>query len=164
MTRSLLAIVCLALCGCTTPRTYTQPGAVHGGMSSEITVPAADTNAILHKFENRVFIMSIDDKSTATLWGFLTDNEPYAEIACVRPGRHHLNLKYKSADPTFGFFAFGRVWFDAEAGKNYFVRDRIKGYTVEFWMEESETGKVVGGLPGGETPLDEQTNQPSAIH
>ena len=165
MKNSLLTIVCLALCGCTAPRTYTQPGAVPGGISSEITSPNVITNSILDRLDIRVLIESVDGKSTATFWGFLTDSMPYAEAACVKPGRHYLGLRY---DPRglggFQSHVLGRVWFDAEAGKNYFVRGGVVGDVVEFWMEDGETGRVVGGLAGGETPLDGNTNQPPAAH
>ena len=48
MKNSLLAIVCLALCGCTALRTYTQPGVVPGGITSVLgTIRGASVDSSL---------------------------------------------------------------------------------------------------------------------
>ena len=49
-----------------------------------------------------------------------------------------------------GTFADGKIWIDCEAGKTYAIRRDIDGYKVRLWAEEEDTGKVVGGIPGGE--------------
>lgn len=90
-----------------------------------------------------------------TVEGLLTDKAPYAEMAYVKPGRHYLNLRY-TYGPTF---ADGRVWFDAEAGKTYIIHRKATGYQIAFWMEELGTGKVVGGIPGGEPPSDKSSSK-----
>jgi hypothetical protein len=163
MKKSLVTMACLALCGCTTPRIYTEPGALEkGGGSAMITAESKNTNSFFHGFDYDLQIMSVDGKSTFSLWWLLRGSGPYAGAALVKPGRHHLRLKYSYEDPLTAYEATGVVWFDAEAGKPYIASGRANGYSVFFRMEEGDTHKVVGGLPGGETPLNEQTNQPTA--
>ena len=86
----------------------------------------------------------------------MTDTAPYAEYAWVTPGRHYLDLHYTYMNS----FAWGQVWFDAEAGKTYVIRKQITGYSVRFWVEEEETGKLAGGIPGGE-PENQRLPEPT---
>lgn len=153
MTKLLFAALCLLLCGCATQRTYTQAGVPHDPAASAMIVcESENTHKILNGLNQKVFIAKIDEKSTFTVKGALTDTAPYAEAAYVTPGRHYLDLQYSHLNS----YAWGRVWFDAEAGGSYVVRRQISGYAVTFWVEDMETGQAVGGIPGGEPPLREQ--------
>jgi hypothetical protein len=154
----LLAGVGLGLCGCASPRTYTQPGASgEHGRSAKVICESDHTHSILQGLNQKVFIAAIDGKTTSTLTGALTDTEPFAEIAYVTPGRHYLDLKYSHLN----HFAWGKVWFDAEAGGNYIVRRKIEGYSVMLWVQDQQSGKPVGGIPGGEPSTTPGVGTPS---
>ena len=142
----LIALICFALCGCASPRTFIQAGASKETNSAKITCDSETNHNVLIGLNSKVYIASIDEKSTATFAGFMTDAEPYAQVAYVTPGRHYLDLKFSQMNS----FAWGRVWLDAEAGKSYIIRKKAKNYAITFWVEEMDTGKIVGGIPGGE--------------
>ncbi|MBA4147558.1 MAG: hypothetical protein H0X66_05545 [Verrucomicrobia bacterium] len=160
VSKLLLMALCLVLCGCATQRTYTQKGVpLDPSASAIIMCDSENTHKFLNGLNKKVFIARIDGKSTFTVKGALTDTDPYAEAAYVSPGRHYLDLKYSH----YNSYAWGRVWFDAEAGGSYIVRRRISGYSVIFWVEDMETGKVVGGIPGGEPPLGDRPKAPTRL-
>ena len=153
-----VAGISFLVAGCATPRTFTEQGASReASQGAKITCESEHTHTILNGLNQKVFIAAIDGKSTYTIGGSLTDTEPYAEAAYVKPGRHYLDLKYR----YFDSFASGKVWFDAEAGGSYIIRRKVKGYAIVFWVEDLGTGKVVGGIPGGEPSIDDQLNTKS---
>jgi hypothetical protein len=156
MRKVFLAIICIALAGCSTaPTIYTQPGATE--KSVKIACESESDHTILTGLNQKVFIAAIDGKSTHSIAGELVGRNQYAEAAYLKPGRHYLDIEYLHMNS----FAYGHVWFDAEAGKAYVVRRKIKGYEVYFWIEELRTGKIVGGIPGGEPETNQSPNQPS---
>ncbi|NCC51920.1 MAG: hypothetical protein EOM20_11985 [Spartobacteria bacterium] len=73
--------------------------------------------------------------------------------AYVLPGKHNIRAKYEYQS----MYAFGDLWLVAEAGKTYTVKAESKGYSVHFWIEDTE-GKVVGGIKGSD---DEPTEHES---
>ena len=147
MTKFIFALLSAVLCGCASPRTFVQPAAaVDRDKSALVTCESEHGHTVLQGLNQKVFIAAIDNKSTFTMNGFLTDTAPYAESAYVTPGRHYLTLQYNHMN----VYARAIVWFDANAGESYLVRRRIEGYSVMFWVEEANTGKIVGGIPGGE--------------
>ena len=121
------------------------------GRSAKIECDSEHSHGILIGLDQKVFIAAIDGKSSFTLSGLLTDTAAYSEIAYIKPGRHYVDIKYTH----LGSFADGKVWFDAEAAGSYIIRQRIKGYGVLFWVEDQNTHKIVGGIPGGEPEAEE---------
>jgi hypothetical protein len=153
MTKYLFVLICLAVCGCTAPRTYVQAHASRqDGKAAKVACDSSHAHKVLNGLDQKVFIAAVDGKSTFTLGGALTDTAPYAESAYVTPGRHYLDLEYTYLNS----FAWGKVWFDAEGGGSYMIRHKASGYELFFWVEDLATGKAVGGIPGGEPPSDQQ--------
>jgi hypothetical protein len=64
----------------------------------------------------------------------------------LSPGMHIITVEASVNNMHAG----GRLWLDAQAGKSYIVRKRTVGYGVHFWIEETDTGRVVGGEQSGE--------------
>ena len=60
----------------------------------------------------------------------------------MRPGRRHISLRW-SHDRSY---ASATLWFDAEPGVTYLVRQRVKDRGVLLWIEDTRTGKPVGGI------------------
>ena len=79
--------------------------------------------------------------------------DPVPENILVEPGRHYLQVNYRGPKGE----AFSKVWLDAERGKTYIVKAKEKGGRAFFWIEDEETGKPVGGIPGGE-PENQKEN------
>jgi hypothetical protein len=93
-------------------------------------------------------ISKVDGKNTGT--GLLRSTYPSA--VRLAPGRHTVNLDYRSMgnQPTGGV-----LWFDAEAGKAYEAKFAVMGRGVDLWIEESATGRRVGGVGnGGDNPAE----------
>ena len=120
----------------------------------KISCDSDHAHSMLMGLDHRVFIAAVDGKSTFTMAGMLSSPLPYIESAEVVPGRHYLDLRYAYTNLR----ASGKVWFDAESGHAYIVRKQTSGYDIKFWVEDVGTGKVVGGLPGGE-PLTEASGK-----
>lgn len=115
---------------------------------SELAVIQCDSEHTSNMFvalDERLYISKIDGKSTFNLMHALSANQEYPEQASVEPGRRYLELRYQGRG-----YAKMDLWLDAEAGKIYIVRKKAGGGKVRLWIEEKETGKVVGGIRGGE--------------
>ena len=87
-----------------------------------------------------VAIKKIDGMKPSSSTWILRHRSPL-EIA---PGKHTLDLDYifgtSSGDMS--------LWFIAEPGIKYIVRGKVTGYKFLLWVEEFDSGKVVGGLKG----------------
>jgi hypothetical protein len=91
--------------------------------------------------KQRVLITHIDDTKVPGPRIFSGESNPQDLL----PGRHIITV----AIDVENMHATGRLWLDAQEGKSYIVRKRIQGYGVRFWIEETDTGKMVGGEEPG---------------
>lgn len=143
----LIFTVVLSLLGCATVPPYK---AYQGEKKlSDLAIIQCDSehaHKIFVALDERVYISKIDDKSTFNLMHALTANQEYPEQASVEHGRRYLEVRYQGHS---GYTKMD-LWFDAEAGKTYIVRKAVEGRNIRFWIEEKESGKVVGGIRGGE--------------
>jgi hypothetical protein len=140
----------LGLLGCAT----TPPYKAYQGEKklSDLAVIQCDSeraHGMWRGLDRAVWITKIDAK--ATLKPSSLHLHP-PEEAWVESGRHYLEVRYTD----HGGHADGKLWLDAEAGKTYIVRKKIEGYGVRFWIEEKESGKVVGGSARGGEPEPEK--------
>ncbi len=71
----------------------------------------------------------------------------------LMPGKHSITLTYR----TFNSEASSDLWFIAEAGKAYSARMDGGYSSVRFWIEETATGRVVGGINNGDHNVDANT-------
>ncbi|MFL6604790.1 MAG: hypothetical protein ACJ8R9_26125 [Steroidobacteraceae bacterium] len=97
--------------------------------------------------DQRVIITRVDHKKVrgTGLFSYKSNTET------LSPGRHTIGVQLQVS----ALSANGRLWLDAEPGKAYIVRKRVEGYGVRFWIEEVDTGRVVGGMDSSSDP-DEQ--------
>jgi hypothetical protein len=92
--------------------------------------------------KQRVIITRIDHEKVHGPRLFSFESNPQD----LSPGRHIISVQIYLNTSS----ATGRLWLEAEAGKSYIVRKRIEGYGVYFWIEETDTGRVVGGVQPGD--------------
>ena len=139
---TLLAVLSALIAGCAT---IAEPELPTSSVDSGRARISGDSETA-HKFwkglDQRVFITKLDGKSQFRL--SLTSDYPQTVI--VVPGRHYLDVQYR----LFNMFANGKLWLDAEAGKSYLIKKKQRQYAVSLWIEEADSGRVVGGVPGGE--------------
>jgi hypothetical protein len=137
MKKHLAVVLCLSLCGCFTPWTYTQDGAqTQGEKAIKVICQSEHNHSVFNGLDHRLYILDIDGTQTPKANELL-----YPESAYVAPGRHEVEIQ----SATSFSVATGRVWFVAEAGKSYMIHQTPQGNGVVFWTEELGTGKVVGG-------------------
>jgi hypothetical protein len=92
-----------------------------------------------------VTIVTLDGKDQH--YGLIHINYPTS--IRLTPGRHRIRLGYE--DNIWG--AYTDLWLEAEAGKAYAGRAQVNpDRTVHLWIEEADTGRLVGGIDGGEAP------------
>jgi len=143
----LILAVLLCSLGCSTPPPYkAYQGEENLSDLALIQCDLEHPRKLFGLIIERFMIMKIDGKSTFSLARSLTADQEYAQQALVKSGRHYLDVKYALRRG----YASGDLWFDAEAGKTYVVRKAVRRRGIIFWIEEKESGKVVGGIPGGE--------------
>lgn len=143
----LFSITCLTLYGCASPRIYTQEGlSLERDNPAKIACDSERNHKVLLGLNRKLYITAIDGESTLTWSSTFSDVRPYAEAAYLKPGRHYLDLVFTFLNSD----AHGTVWFDAEAGGSYLVRWKMSGYGVSTWVEDLNTHKVIGGVPGTE--------------
>jgi hypothetical protein len=78
---------------------------------------------------------------------FVAD-DPSTEVH-VLPGKHDIDAYYA----TSGGMTIARasLWLVTEPGKIYVVKGKdVGGGKARVWIEEAETGKIVGGIKGSE--------------
>ena len=92
--------------------------------------------------KQRVIITRIDHAKVHGPRMFSFESNPQDLL----PGRHIISVEFSLNNSS----TTGRLWLDAVAGKSYIVRKRIEGYGVHFWIEETVTGRIVGGIEPGE--------------
>lgn len=115
--------------------------------SATIIGESEHRHKINRHMDRRILITRLDEKSLlksrlSLVFGIVN----YPEQITVAPGRHYIDVQYT----YFNTYSNQKLWLDAEAGKTYIVKKKITGYSVQFWIEEADTGKVIGGIPGGE--------------
>jgi hypothetical protein len=64
----------------------------------------------------------------------------------VLPGKHTVTFYFN----TMKGFTYSKLWFVAEAGKEYIAKAEVSLMGVRIWIEEVGTGKLVGGISGSE--------------
>ena len=74
----------------------------------------------------------------------------------VKPGERFIDVRLKKGQT----YAFGRLKLNAEMGKTYIVKTRIKNYSIIFWVEDEKTGEWAGGTPIGEPENKNKDNSP----
>lgn len=86
-------------------------------------------------FDQNVYVgvSYLGNKSTSNIFSRIPDK------VLVEPGRRYIIVRYNNEQG----YAFGRLWLDAEAGKTYIVKIRIKNYSIIFWAEDEKTGETV---------------------
>jgi hypothetical protein len=94
----------------------------------------------------RLFITKLDGKSLSKF----SVKQPFPESMALTPGRHEMSFSYQH----FGTYANTTLWLVAEEGKSYTAKKRVDGNAVAIWIEETSTGKIVGGI------LDDLPDEP----
>jgi hypothetical protein len=138
--RLLIPLVSL-LCACG-PYLYKGRGLNPDEQPARVRTEDKETQAAVLK----LYITKVD--------GVSSDNYPFcwdsagcwAKEAVLSSGRHHLSLRWQASQ----IHATRDVWFDAEAGVDYLVRQHAEGYEVRIWIEDTRTGKHVGGVASSE--------------
>lgn len=145
---AFISLLYVVLSGCAAVPTY--HAYVDKSLSKEklalIKCDSEHNNNIFAGFDRRLYITKVDDQSTYSFINGLISNQEYPESAYVEPGRRYINVKYQHSN----IYAYGKLWLDAEAGKTYEVKTAIKGYKIQFWIEDESSGVLVGGIQGGE--------------
>jgi len=108
--------------------------------------------AIIQSEGTYIWIMTIDGKTTLTDFDSFIGLLRFPEQVLAEPGRHTFEVRFVRGTGS----AEGKLWLDAAAGKTYIVRKEIKGYNIRFWIEDKESGKVVGGNVRGGEPKPEK--------
>jgi hypothetical protein len=135
----LLLIALLSACR---PDLYTAPD-LRGDEASARVVTDSPKDTVW-KSVPRLYVSKVDDRSTFRLcW-----DAPFCwpKEAVMPAGRHHIGLHYDAV----GSFADATLWLDAEAGVTYIARNERVVDGVRFWLEDTRTGKPVGGIAGSE--------------
>ena len=128
--------------GCASVPPNNQAHAAHPAKKSiHVVTESQNNHTLFAALDQRVYITHVDNASTNTLCFHWPDC--YAQEVFVAPGRHYLKLKYA----YFNTFANGTVWFDAQEGRSYMIRRRASGNGVQLWVEDTTTGRRVGGIP-----------------
>jgi len=93
-------------------------------------------------YDKRVYITHLDEDSLYRMgWDF-----SYPDIVHVALGVHRIEIEYD----YMNMFSRGCLWLDAKSGEDYIVRNKAKGYTMFFWIENLVTNRRVGGICGSE--------------
>lgn len=103
-----------------------------------ITTDAEPDKGTYKGFTHQIGITHLNGKS---LWRMGVDND-FPESLLVSPGRIQLRVRYI----YFSTFADGVLWLDAEPEKEYIIKKTAAKYSVKFYLEEKDTGKIVGGV------------------
>ena len=96
--------------------------------------------------QETVLFSCIDGQDLSHSDGYGNTNYIYPSSILVTPGIHGLVVKYSSRSG----YTNSHLWFEAIEGKQYKLNRKLNGYSVQIWMEDAETGKPVGGIPGSE--------------
>jgi hypothetical protein len=146
--RSAVLVWLFLLPGANVAEAAAQPsGTTAATAVATISGSTSGTHTILTGFNQRILITRIDHK-TLFLAMFLSGKP---NTVTLTPGRHRIRVNLE----VTGLVAIGKLWLDAEAGKAYIVRGRSERQGVQFWIEEADTGSIVGGIDPGENSDDE---------
>ena len=118
-----------------------------GTGKARITGDTERAHGMLRGFDQQVGITSLDGKSLFRM-GWDTD---FPESLIITPGKHVIGVRYMYMNA----YANGTIWLDAESEKSYIIRKQPHNYSVSFWVEETDTGKRVGGIFGQENKNEE---------
>ncbi|USD33769.1 MULTISPECIES: hypothetical protein [Vibrio] len=105
-----------------------------------ITTQTEKNNKIFSNLDQRLVITKHNDKS---LLGLI---DPYPDVLHVKEGMQSLSVQYTHLNQ----YANGCLWIDAKAGENYIIKREVKNYSVGFWVENTKTQEMVGGICGSE--------------
>ncbi|TMP38587.1 hypothetical protein [Pseudoalteromonas rubra] len=136
------AVLILGLSGCAS--THVQKG-VDVTKESSFAVIKTETekeHTLLTGLDQRVVIKSLNGEMLA-LPGNIS---PAPDVLNVNKGVHTIEVQYRHKNT----FANGCVWVDAKAGSSYLIRRKVVDYAVTFWIENTDTNEVVGGICGTE--------------
>ncbi|WP_457097786.1 hypothetical protein [Lysobacter sp. P5_B9] len=92
--------------------------------------------------DRKVFITQLDGKSLYRM-GWTTE---YPEAMRIWPGTHSIGVRYlhSSMGGPVVNYANALLTLDAKAESKYIVRKLIVGGSIRFWIEDMDTGEVVG--------------------
>jgi hypothetical protein len=103
-----------------------------------ITTDAEPEKGTYKGFTHQIGITHLNGKS---LWRMGVDND-FPESLLISPGKIQLRVRYI----YFSTYADGVLWLEAEPEKEYFIKKVAEKYSVNFYIEEKDTGKIVGGV------------------
>ncbi|KNC68045.1 hypothetical protein [Pseudoalteromonas ardens] len=139
----LLSALCLLLvAGCSS--THTQQGVdlTKEGSFITISTDSEKNNRILTGLDKRIVITSLNDKSLFRVgW-----DSHYPDVVHVKDGVQTIEVRFNYKNS----YANGCVWVDAKFGENYIIKQAMDGYSIIFWVENTQTGEKVGGICGSE--------------
>ncbi|MEI5640529.1 MULTISPECIES: hypothetical protein [unclassified Pseudoalteromonas] len=142
MKKIVAAVLTLGLSGCAS--THIQKG-VDVSKKSSFAVIKTETekeHTFLTGLDQRVVIKSLNGEMLA-----LPGNVyPAPDVLNVASGVHKVEVQYRYKNS----YANGCVWIDAKAGNSYLIRRKLVNYAVTFWVENTDTNEVVGGICGTE--------------
>lgn len=108
------------------------------------------TSNVVTNFDQHIAITALNGKS---LFRLAIDNSSYPESLLIKPGNHKINVRF-----MHGYaYSDGVLWLNAEEEKSYVIRKKVYKYSVSFWIEDSATGEIVGGV-FGEPESEEKKN------
>ena len=133
------------LTGCATPDLYQPPT----GNQAEL--------ARIRNSDKWFTVVNVDDKMTLTTMQFILGH--YPDMLVLTPGKHHIravaSIVYKGGAVEHPFSPW--LWLVAKPGNDYLLKAELKTnntITIRFWLEDSVTGKEVGGIAGSDDEPD----------
>ncbi|WP_046003038.1 hypothetical protein [Pseudoalteromonas rubra] len=136
------AVLIIGLSGCAS--THIQKG-VDASKESSFAVIQTETekeHTFLTGLDQRVVIKSLNGEMLALPGNIY----PAPDVLKVTSGVHKIEVQYRHQNS----YADGCVWVDAIAGNTYLIRRKLVNYAVTFWVENTDTNEVVGGICGSE--------------
>lgn len=137
-------------------RAQTAEAAPVAGVGRNATIKGSATHKhkIYKSYDERLVITHLDGKSLlkVTPAFFFTGYAKYPEEISVAPGRHYIDVLYDGGRTTFSNVG---LWLDAEAQKTYQLRRKLSGYSIQVWIEEVDSGNIVGGIKGSEPEAED---------
>jgi hypothetical protein len=128
----------LGLSACTVPGEIT-PGKRDSHADKATLVTESEHNHVFRTgSDQRVYITTLDGQSLRR-YGM---DSAFPEGMLLEPGKHVISVRYEH----HGVFAEEDLWLIAERGKAYVIRRQVEGYAIKFWIEDSSSGQLVGGV------------------
>ncbi|MBU2708786.1 hypothetical protein KCM76_22525 [Zooshikella marina] len=79
------------------------------------------------------------DKTEESIFGYEESGKRYPASVIVLPGRRYFSILYSSG-LAYDYYV---VEFEADAGQEYLIKEKVKGYSINILIENVNTKKMV---------------------